>query len=237
MSPEEYLKKYGNPDTFPQDRKRLEQGEPVQYIVGNVDFCGNVINVNPSVLIPRFETEELVSRTIHYLKKFHLENGSLVDIGTGSGCIAITLKKELPNLEVDAVDISKEALEVAMENAKINNVEITFFHGNLLEPLKKRYSCIISNPPYIGEHEEVEEIVKNNEPSYALFAADDGFYYYEEILRNALVYLEEHYLLAFEIGMNQKERLTKIANQYFPDSRIWFEQDLSEKDRYLFIQK
>ncbi len=237
MNDLEYLKKYGKESDFEENKRRLQNGEPVQYIVGEVDFYGYPMKVNQKVLIPRFETEELVSRTITYLKKGHLESGSLVDIGTGSGCIAITLKKKLPTLRVTAVDISASALEVAMENAKMNEADIHFLEGNLLNPLKEKYSCIISNPPYISYDEEVEEIVKNNEPHLALFASNNGYYYYEEILKNAHDYLEEHYLIAFEIGSSQKERLLSISKKYFKDAKIWVEKDLSEKDRFLFIQK
>lgn len=237
MTDLEYLKKYGNPTTFDLDQKRLEKGEPVQYIVGNVNFYGNLIKVNSNVLIPRFETEELVYRTIKYLKKMNITEGNIADIGTGSGCIAITLKKELSSFQVTATDISKEALEVAKENAELNEVEIEFLEGNILEPLTQKYDCIISNPPYIAYGEDIDKIVEENEPHLALYASHNGLYFYEEILKHASIYLKEHYLLAFEIGMTQKEKLQKIAETYFKDSKIIFEKDLQEKDRYLFIMK
>ena len=228
----EYIKKYykGN---IEEALKQLEKGIPVQYIVGNVDFYGYEFKVNKNVLIPRFETEELVNRTIKYIKQY-IPNPKIVDLGTGSGCIAITISKEL-NISVDAVDISDKALEVAKQNNKINKSKVTFYQGNMLEPLNKKYNVIISNPPYISRNEEIEDIVKNNEPELALYADNDGLYYYEEILKKASIYLEEKYLIAFEIGYLQGEKIKEIGKKYFPNSTIKIEQDLSGKDRFIFI--
>ena len=228
----EYIKKYykGN---IEEALKQLEKGIPVQYIVGNVDFYGYEFKVNKNVLIPRFETEELVNRTIKYIKQY-IPNPKIVDLGTGSGCIAITLSKEL-NISVDAVDISDKALEVAKQNNKINKSKVTFYQGNMLEPLNKKYNVIISNPPYISRNEEIEDIVKNNEPELALYADNDGLYYYEEILKKASIYLEEKYLIAFEIGYLQGEKIKKLANKYLNNINISIEKDLSEKDRFIFI--
>ena len=230
MSDIEYLKKYLDESKLQDGIKRLENGEPVQYIVGNVDFYGNKIIVNKNVLIPRFETEELIEKTLKRVKNIN----DVVDLGTGSGCIAITLKKEL-NCNVDAVDISESALEVAKLNAINNNVDINFIHGNMLEPLTKKYDLIISNPPYISYDEEIMDIVKNNEPHIALYAEDDGLYYYKEIIKNANNYLKDNGLLAFEIGYLQGDKLKEYASLYF--KKIYIEQDLSGKDRFLFIQK
>ena len=232
MTDLEYIKKYykGN---IEEAKKQLELGIPVQYIVGNVNFYGYEIKVNKNVLIPRFETEELVNRTIKYIKK-NISNPKIVDLGTGSGCIAITLSKEL-NTNIDAVDISKSALVIAQQNNEINKSKVTFYQGNMLEPLTKKYNVIISNPPYISRNEEIEDIVKNNEPDLALYADNDGLYYYEEILKNASIYLEEKYLIAFEIGYLQGNKIKEIGKKYFPKSTIKIEQDLSGKDRFIFI--
>ena len=121
----EYLKKYLDGNNLEEGIKKLESGVPVQYIVGHVDFYGNILKVNENVLIPRFETELLVEKTINYIKQYFNKKVSIVDLGTGSGCIAITLKKEL-ECEVDAVDISINALNVARDNAKENNISINF---------------------------------------------------------------------------------------------------------------
>ncbi|MFA5603649.1 MAG: peptide chain release factor N(5)-glutamine methyltransferase [Bacilli bacterium] len=235
MTDIEYLKKYYQKDNLDDAVKRLEQGEPVQYIVGEVDFYGNKILVNKNVLIPRFETEELVSRTIRYLKKYFSKPITIVDLGTGSGCIAITIKKRLPESDVIAVDISSNALEVAKENALINEVEIDFLLGDMLEPLNRKVDFIISNPPYIGYDEEVMDLVKNNEPNIALYATNNGLKHYETILMNASKYLNDDYFIAFEIGYKQANDICELAKKYLKDCIVTVEQDLQDKDRYIFI--
>ena len=234
MKDEEYLKKYLPKEKLEDGIKKLKQGIPVQYIVGNVNFYGNTLKVDKNVLIPRFETELLVEKTINYAKKYLKEPLKIIDLGTGSGAIAITLKKKL-NSSVDAVDISKEAIKVAKENSKLNNVEINFIHSNMLEKTNKKYDIIISNPPYIAFDEEVEEIVKNNEPHIALYADNDGLEYYEIILKNALKHINKPGLIAFEIGMNQGKKIEKLGKRYLKTDNIKIEQDLSGKDRYVFI--
>ena len=229
MNDIEYLKKYykGN---IEEAIKRLEMGEPVQYIVGDVDFYGNIIKVDKRVLIPRFETEGLVEIALSYLK----DGDSIIDLGTGSGCIAITLKKKLPNSLVDAVDISNDALELAKDNAKLNNVVINFYNGDML-CTNKKYDCIISNPPYIAYEEEVMDIVKNNEPNNALYADDNGLYFYEEILKNAKEYLNDKYYIFFEMGYNQGESIKSIALNYL-DCTVEIKKDLQGFDRYVIIK-
>ena len=237
MNELEYLKKYIHPeDNLEEAIKRLEDGEPVQYIVGDVDFYGNIIKVNKNVLIPRRETEELVEKTMEYIKKlFSDQDINILDIGTGSGCIPITLKKYFPKSSVSAVDISKEALDVAVDNSQINNVNINFIHSNLFENVSGKYHCIISNPPYIKEDEEIMDIVKNNEPHLALYAPNNGLFFYEEILKKANQYLEEKFIIAFEIGETQGQDILNIAGKYFPRSKVVLEKDLQHLDRFIFI--
>lgn len=231
MTDLDYLKKYykGN---IEDAIKRLESGEPVQYIVGDVDFYGNTIKVDKRVLIPRFETEGLVEIALNYLTNTNLD---VVDLGTGSGCIPITLKKKLPNINMDAVDISLDALSLAKENAKLNNVEINFIHGDMLKPLNKKYDCIISNPPYIAHDEKIMEIVKNNEPNIALYADNDGLYFYEEILKNCKNYLKDKYYIFFEMGYSQGEKIKEIALKYL-DCTVEIKKDLQGFDRYVIIK-
>ena len=233
MTDIEYLKKYykGNID---DGIKRLENGEPVQYIVGNVDFYGYTFKVNKNVLIPRFETEQLIEQTIKYINKLFDKKIDIVDLGTGSGCIAITLKREL-NCNMTAVDISKEALLVAYDNAQINNVVIDFINGDMLNPLNKRYDVIISNPPYISHDENIMEIVKNNEPHTALYADNNGLYYYEDILKNANKYIKEKYLIAFEIGQTQAREIEELAKIYLYHPKVIIKKDLQGLDRFVFI--
>ena len=230
-----YLYKYlDNLDEYGNAIDKLIEGKPVQYIVGNVDFYGLNIKVNENVLIPRFETEELVDKTIKYINNYFDNKLDIVDIGTGSGAIAITLKSNL-DCNMDAVDISKEALGVAKENARRLNTEINFYLGDLLEPLNKKYDVIISNPPYIAYDEEIEEIVKNNEPHLALYAENDGLKCYENILSNASNYLKEKNIIAFEIGYMQGDKIKEIALKYFTNTKVKVEKYMQGKDRFIFI--
>ena len=232
MTDIEYLKKYLDSDKLEEGINKLKQGIPVQYIVGNVEFYGNIIEVNEDVLIPRFETEELVDRVIKKLK--NKNNLDIVDLGTGSGCIAISLAKNL-NSNIDAVDISNNALEIAKKNAFNNKVNINFYLGDMLKPLNKKYDLIISNPPYIAYDEEIMDIVKNNEPHLALYADNNGLYYYEQILKNVNKYLKDEYLIAFEIGYKQAKEIESLAHTYL-SCKVTIEKDLSGKDRYIFIE-
>lgn len=233
MNDIDYLRKYydGN---INHALKLLGQGIPVQYIVGNVDFYGYNFKVNSNVLIPRFETEELVDRTIKYVQKYFDSSVRIVDLGCGSGCISVTLSKEL-GITVDAVDISSDALEMARENCVKNNASVNFYLGNMLEPLHDKYDIIISNPPYISYDEEIDEIVRKNEPSLALYADNDGLYFYEEILKNCKKYLNDKFLIAFEIGCTQGDRIKEMALKYLGDVSVSVEKDLSGRDRFVFI--
>ena len=229
-----YLEKYIPKNKLKEGIERLQNGEPVQYIVGNVNFYGNEIKVNKNVLIPRFETEELVEYTISYIKKMFKEKINIIDLGTGSGCIAITLKKKI-NSNVSAIDISKEALEVARENAKKNKVEIDFIQNDMLDNISNKFDVIISNPPYISKNEEIQDIVRKNEPSLALYADNEGLYYYEKIIKQAKKNLKEKFIIAFEIGYMQGDKIKKIAEQNYPKAEVVLKKDLQGKDRFIFI--
>ncbi len=235
MNEIEYLKKYLPSDKLEDGIKRLNNGEPVQYIVGNVDFYGYKINVNKNVLIPRFETEELVFKTINLIKKILNENIKVLDIGTGSGCISIALKKEIPGLDITAVDISEDALVVAKNNALENNCEINFIKSDLFNNIDDKYDLIISNPPYISYDEQIMDIVKKNEPHLALYAKNNGLYFYEEIIKNSSNYLNDKNIIAFEIGYLQANEIKKMSHKYYPNANIIIEKDMQEKDRFVFI--
>lgn len=232
---EEYLKKYVDKDHLEEALERLKKGEAVQYIIGNVNFYGNFIEVNQNVLIPRFETEELVEKTIQKIKQKFDSKINILDLCTGSGCIAITLKKEL-NCNVTASDISSSALEVAKRNAQINKVDISFCESDLFKNINGHFDVIISNPPYIAYDEKIDEVVYLNEPHLALFADHDGLSFYEAILKSCSDYLKKNFIIAFEIGYLQGERITKIAQKYFQNVRITVEKDLQGRDRFLFIE-
>lgn len=238
MTEEEYIKKYIHPeDNLDEALERLRNGEPVQYIVGDTNFYGNIIKVNKDVLIPRPETEELVEKTYNYIKDIFNNDIDILDIGTGSGCIPITLKKLLPTSNLTGVDISEKALKIAEENKIINNVSITFLQSDIFKNVKGKYDVIISNPPYIREDEEIMDIVKNNEPHLALYAKDNGLYFYKEIIKEAHNYLKDKYIIAFEIGEEQGSDIVNIAKEYFPDSKVILEKDLRHLDRFVFIIK
>lgn len=210
---------------------------PLQYIIGEVPFLNNNIKVNERVLIPRPETEDLVFRTIENVKKFFGEKEYLkiVDLGTGSGCIAIALKTAFPNAKVDAIDISSDALDLAKKNAQINNVDINFYLGDMIACLNDKYDVIISNPPYIADASEVEEIVLKNEPHTALFAPNDGLYYYEKILESATKHLNDKSMIAFEIGYKQGQWIKNLSEEFFPQKLFVLEKDMAGKDRFVFI--
>ncbi len=236
MNEIEYIKKYlHKEDNLDDAIKRLNNGEPVQYIVGDVNFYGNILKVNKNVLIPRPETEFLVEKTYNYIKQYLNENISILDIGTGSGCIAISLKKLLSNSKVTACDISPLALEVAVDNSKLVNSEIEFIQSDIFSNISNKYDCIISNPPYIREDEQIMDIVKNNEPHLALYAKDNGLYFYKEIIKQSKEYVNNRFIIAFEIGEEQGQDIINIAKEYYPNDLILLEKDLQQLDRYLFI--
>ena len=215
---------------------QLEEKKPVQYVIGNVNFYGNIFKVNSNVLIPRFETEELVENTLMYINNhFNNEELDIIDLGTGSGCIGITLKKKLPNSNVTLLDISKDALTVAEENATSLNADVNIIQNNMLQNIPNKFNIIISNPPYIKINEEIQDIVKDNEPHLALYGGIDGLDYYRLILSGARNCVKDKYLIAFEIGDTLRLDIEKLAKIYFPDAYIISKQDMQHRDRMIFI--
>ena len=235
MKNREYLEKYLSDDKLDEGMELLNKGISPQYIVGNVDFYGNIINVDSRVLIPRFETELLVEKTIHYVENLFNRKVSILDIGTGSGCIAITLKKEI-DCDVVASDISLDAIDVAKRNAINNKVDILFVNSDIFSNIEDKFDVIISNPPYISYDEEIDDMVKNNEPSLALYASNDGVYFYDKILSECAKYLNDRFLIAFEIGYTQGDRIVKLVYKYLGDDiNVKVEKDYSNRDRFVFI--
>lgn len=188
---------------------------PLQYVLGFEVFYGYTFNVDENVLIPRPETELLVERCIELLKG--KETPTILDIGSGSGAISITLGKEIPKSKVLGVDISEGALEVAKKNKELNDaVNVKFMKSDILSMVEyKNFDLIVSNPPYIPdyEYEELENKVLKNEPKLALTAPNNGLYFYEEISREAPNYLTTNGYLAFEIGYNQGEAVKKLMEK------------------------
>ncbi len=233
LEAEELLKVSNN---IEEDYKKLLSKYPIQYLIGYVNFYGYKINVNENVLIPRYETEYLVEKTIKYYKNLFNSKVDVLDIGTGSGAISIALKKEI-DCNITACDISKKALKLAKLNAKENNVDINFVESDLFNNITGKYDIVISNPPYISKNEEIMESVDKYEPHLALYAEDDGLYFYKEIIKNIQSYLKEKFIIAFEIGYLQADEITKIIKDNFSNVDIKVENDLTNRNRYIFIIK
>jgi release factor glutamine methyltransferase len=225
-------------EQFEKVKFRLLEGEPVQYVLGQADFYGFKFQVNPHVLIPRQETEELVYWIHHTVKKeFQGQKLQLLDIGTGTGCIPITLGKLNPQLSVSALDVSKEALEVAKENALRLEVPVIFYQLDiLLETAWEQlpvFDLIVSNPPYIPikEQELMDQHVLEYEPSLALFVEnEDPLLFYKKITAFALTHLKKGGYLFFETNaFNAGEVLDFMEKKGFTSVQI--EKDLNGKDR------
>lgn len=227
-------------DALEQALYRVLDGEPVQYVTGSEWFYGRRFKVSPAVLIPRPETEELVQLVLAEMAAMRLE--TVVDVGTGSGAIALSLKSERPDLLVIATDISPEALAVARINAAELAAEVTFLEGDLLQPLidqQRKVAVIVSNPPYIAAAETavMDQSVIAYEPHLALFAADDGLALYERMLQQLPLVLLPGGIVAFEIGYQQGEALTRMVHRYYPTATVTVLKDLAGHDRMLLIKE
>ena len=235
---DKYLKEHSKDNIISKEEviKRLEKGEPIQYILGEVNFYVYPIKVSRHVLIPRFETELLVEKTLNKINKyFKNENIDILDMGTGSGCIAISLKHNLPSSNIFALDISKEALSIAKKNALDNKTNITFIESDMTTYKDKLYDVIISNPPYISYEEPIMDLVKNNEPHLALYAKDNGLYFYKKIIDNIKYITKDKYLICFEIGYNESTAIVDYAKSKLTNINIYVEKDYSLKERFIFI--
>lgn len=217
-------------------------GRPIQYIKGVETFFGRDFKVNENVLIPRYETEELVENILYRIDDYFsgYKNITLCDVGTGSGAIAISLALEEPKLKVYATDISDLALTVAKENANNLKADVEFLAGDMLQPLIEKnlkVDIFVSNPPYIPQEQEIEAVVKDNEPHVALFGGNDGLYFYRKIFEGVNELLNERALLAFEMGFDQRELMEEALQKYFPNNPYEIIKDINGKDRMLFIYR
>lgn len=215
----------------------IKNGIPIQYALKNVNFYGYNFYIDSRVLIPRFETEELVYNTNLFIEKYFNSNIKILDLCCGSGCIGLTLKKLNPNLDVTLSDISSYALEITKINKNNLDLDVTIIESDLFNNINNKFDVIISNPPYISKTDEVDEIVLKNEPHIALYADNNGLFYYEKILSNCEKYLNNKYLIAFEIGFNQKDDVINLVNKYLKDINIISKKDMQGKDRMIFIFK
>ncbi len=200
--------------------ERRTGGEPVAYITGRKAFWSFALEVNPAVLIPRPDTEVIVEEALAVLRQESWRRPRILDIGTGSGAIALALACEVPGASITATDISEAALQTAQKNAAALNVEpIVFLKGDLFEPVEGRFDLIVSNPPYIGadEYQSLPPGVKNFEPEEALRAGQTGLEFYEKLIYQAHGYLAENGWLLLEIGARQKQEVRAIyeAHQDF----------------------
>jgi len=229
----------------PQQVKKFNQfiqerisGKPLQYIIGSTEFFGLEFKVNEHVLIPRPETETLVEIVIERLK--NRSSPKIIDIGTGSGAIAVSLAKNIKSSMIFATDISADALVVARENAKMNQVEnqIELLQGDLFEPLKnknleEKIECVVSNPPYVSPEEfsQLPKEVKEYEPILALKTDQEGTLFHRGIIENSLDFLSKGGILVLEIGLGQAEKVVGIFREYPHFKDIEIKKDLGGIDR------
>jgi release factor glutamine methyltransferase len=225
-------------EKFNQFIKERISHKPAQYIIGTVEFFGLEFKVDERVLIPRPETETLVEVVIKQLA--NTENSKIIDLGTGSGAIAISLAKNLRKAFVYATDVSEGALEVAKENALKNKVEnqIEFFHGDLFVPLKNKnlegqIDCVVSNPPYVSkdEFERLPKEIKDYEPVVALASEEEGVFFHKRIIENSVDFLKKGGLLALETAFGQAEKVADLIRQSDNYSDIRIIKDLGGIDR------
>ena len=214
----------------------LYENKPIQYIVGYQTFYGYDFLVDDRVLIPRFETEELVENILAlYDEYFYGKKVDVCDIGTGSGAIGITLAKEEPNMNVSITDISFDALDVARKNAIKLGVDINILQGDMVKPLYGlKFDIIVSNPPYIPDSEEVQSLVVDNEPNIALFGGNDGLKFYRAIIEDVKKIAKEKFVMGFEHGYDKNEAIEALIKKEFPNALVIHKKDMQGKNRMTF---
>lgn len=219
---------------------RMEKGEPLGYVLGYENFYGYDFIVNPDVLIPRPETEELAANVLAYADERYsgLEHPMVFDVACGSGAIGIVLSLEEEKFDVIASDISEPALKTAIQNNDQLGGRVSFIQGDMVKPfIERNLHCdiLVCNPPYIPAQEKMEHSVVDYEPHVALFGGEDGLQFYRSVFADAPQVLNPGGMMAFEMGYDQGERLLALARSQFPEAECIVEKDLSGKDRMLFI--
>ena len=219
--------------------KHIEENMPLSHLAGFEYFYDRKFKVTKDVLSPRMETEELIYKVIEYIKSINKNNIKILDLCTGSGIIGITLRKELESksLKVVASDISEEALKVAKENAIMNEAEVKFIQSDIFENINEKFDIIVSNPPYIAYSDKItmEDNVLNYDPHLALFAEEDGMYFYREIVENSKEYLNKDGMIFFEIGYDQREKILKLANENEFKAEVY--KDINGRDRMAILER
>ncbi|MFP4078414.1 MAG: peptide chain release factor N(5)-glutamine methyltransferase [Bacillota bacterium] len=219
-------------------RDYVDHHRPIQHITGNESFYGYDFLINKDALIPRFETEELVENTLGLLDEHFDDNDQvdLLDLGTGSGCIAIVMDKEDARIHATGTDISKKAIVLARRNAEALGSDATFVSGDMFEPVKgKTFDIILSNPPYIPADEDLDPLIKEHEPHEALFGGKDGLDFYRRILNEIKPYLNPRYIVGFEHAYHHADAIKALAEKALKDGKIIQKKDMQGKDRMTFI--
>ena len=217
--------------------KHIKEDVPLSHLVGFEYFYDRKYKVTKDVLSPRMETEELIYKVIEYVKASNKNKFKILDLCTGSGIIAITLKKELSQFSIDVVasDISEEAIEVAKENAQSHDATIKFIKSDIFNNIDNKFDIIVSNPPYIDRKDEVtmQDNVLKYDPHLALFAEEEGMYFYRKIIEQANDYLNENGVMFFEIGYDQKDKIIKLADMNGYSAEVY--KDINGRDRMAFL--
>lgn len=229
-------------NSFEAGMARILKQEPMAHVLGYSWFYGYKFIVNEDVLIPRPETEELCANILARMDQYFSKNETIdcVDVGTGSGAIAITLCKEEPHVHMMATDISQEALVTARKNAQMNEADVQFMAGDMLQPLIEKnimVDVLVCNPPYIPQEEQMEKSVVDFEPHVALFGGEDGLKFYREIFADCQKVLKDKAFMAFEMGWDQRERMSQLVEKTLPGWKYEILKDMNGKDRMLFVYR
>ena len=233
----EQMSKENEDKYFSLIEKHIKEDVPLSHLVGFEYFYDRKYKVTKDVLSPRMETEELIYKVIEYVKASSKNNFKILDLCTGSGIIAITLKKELSQFSIDVVasDISEEAIKVAKENAQSHDATIKFIQSDIFNNIADKFDIIVSNPPYIDRKDEVtmQDNVLKYDPHLALFAEEEGMFFYRKIIEQANDYLNDNGVIFFEIGHDQKDKIIKLAdiNGYYAEVY----KDINGRDRMAFL--
>ena len=233
----EQISKENEDKYFSLIEKHIKEDVPLSHLVGFEYFYDRKYKVTKDVLSPRMETEELIYKVIEYVKETKKNNLKILDLCTGSGIIAITLKKELDQFSIDVVasDISQEAIKIAKENAQFHDATIKFIQSDIFNNIDDKFDIIVSNPPYIDRKDEVtmQDNVLKYDPHLALFAEEEGMYFYRKIIEQANNYLNDNGVMFFEIGYDQKDKIIKLANLNGYSAEVY--KDINGRDRMAFL--